>query len=195
MPDGATFSTPANAAPFVVLGLPRSRTAWLAAFLSHGGWTCHHEPSVGFRDLSDLTALLDTPRTGVSDSGLTLLWRHVVVACPDVRIVAVRRFLPDVIASGRRVGLSGGEWILPRIEKALCEVEALPGTLHVAYADLDRRDVCDNLFRFCLDMPLPDAWWERFRETNIQADIAAVAKKVAENLGGMQRVFGAEMAV
>lgn len=44
---------------FLVLGLPRSRTAWLSVFLSHDGNYCHHEGINGCRSLSEYYAKVD----------------------------------------------------------------------------------------------------------------------------------------
>jgi len=38
---------------FVVCGLPRSRTAWLANFLTYDGLYCHHEGLNGCRNLNE----------------------------------------------------------------------------------------------------------------------------------------------
>lgn len=193
MPDGATFSTPDNTTPFVVLGMPRSRTAWLSKVLSYGGFICLHEPSPDFRDLADLINLLHAPNVGISDSGLTLLWRQIVAARPDVRIVAVRRPIADVIDSCHAVGLHGIEGNIERIERALTEVEQRPGTLCVDYDDLNHFDCVATIFAFCLRQALPLDRWSHYQDLNIQADVGQTFERVAANIVGIRRVFGEAM--
>ena len=64
---------------FMILGTPRSRTAWLAKLLSFGGVECIHEPSIDFKSLDDLQTFLQRPDTGAADSLMTLLWRDVQI--------------------------------------------------------------------------------------------------------------------
>ena len=46
-----------SAKPFLVTGLPRSRTAWLSVFMSGAGSICYHEPIGGIREVSDIEAI------------------------------------------------------------------------------------------------------------------------------------------
>ncbi len=56
---------------FLVLGLPRSRTAWLANFLSYDEMTCTHEGINGFRTLEEYRNSF-TPNMGDANTGLAL---------------------------------------------------------------------------------------------------------------------------
>ena len=47
--------------PFVVFALPRSRSAWLARFLTWGDWMCGHDELRHCRSLDDVRAWLAMP--------------------------------------------------------------------------------------------------------------------------------------
>lgn len=54
---------------FLITGLPRSRTLWLAEFMSYGQCICVHEPSEYMRRIEDLKTVYKDNQ-GVSDAGL-----------------------------------------------------------------------------------------------------------------------------
>jgi len=56
---------------FLVLGLPRSRTAWLSNFLTYGDVTCTHEGLNGCNTLQEYKEKF-TNRSGDSNTGLAL---------------------------------------------------------------------------------------------------------------------------
>jgi hypothetical protein len=175
--------------PFVVLGLPRSRTAWLARFLSYGGRVCRHEPSVAWRGLEDLRDFLATGE-GAADSMLTLLWPHLRELAPEARIVAVRRSRAQVAASIERMGLAVPQRLLRRLSGALWEIEQQPDVLRVCFDRLGDEHTCRKVFEHCLGLPFDRAWWERWRHVNVQADVVARTHQVISNSAGVARLYG-----
>ena len=93
---------------FLITGLPRSRTAWLAVVATRGNVICHHEPSAWLKDADDLARLWNEPNqvVGISDSALgiilpNLLREHgprtlIVKRSPE----AVRASVAAYLASG-----------------------------------------------------------------------------------------------
>ena len=51
---------------FLITGLPRSRTAWMAEFMNHGSSVCFHEPP----NWRELWSEYNDKCVGISDSGL-----------------------------------------------------------------------------------------------------------------------------
>src|SRR5580700_2793042 len=90
--------------PFLVLALPRSRTTWLSRFLTYGPWSCSHEQARYIRSLEDARAWLGQPFTGSAETSVARWWRLIQRVRPDVRVVVVRRPIPEVIASLERLG-------------------------------------------------------------------------------------------
>lgn len=87
--------------PFFIASLPRSRTAWLANFLTTGDSFCFHEP-MNRTALSEYPRLLaDTGKryAGISDSLNSLIMEELIDFFPDAKVVVIRRPLEDVEAS------------------------------------------------------------------------------------------------
>lgn len=62
---------------FAVTGLPRSRTAWWAAFLSDSVSVCRHDWSANvFQPADYLKAAVPGKQSGISDTGFFLLGEH-----------------------------------------------------------------------------------------------------------------------
>lgn len=97
--------------PFFITGLPRSRTAWLANFLTYGESYCHHDAlrfgtNTDFlRRYFDETASYDPSieRVGDSDSGLLAIAPQVARDFPDSRWVLIERDAEQCVASAHRV--------------------------------------------------------------------------------------------
>lgn len=177
--------------PFYVLGTPRSRTAWLAAFLSTEDRVCMHEPSRTMRDLEELTALLMNPAAAVSDSLLSLRWRHVVGVAPGARIVVVKRPLAHVAASFVHLGVRDRrlQVRLGRLSDALEELRCSAPVLWVPYETLAREATCALVYEYCRGVSVPDGLWEQFARVNVQVDFAAAMAEAAANAGGMRKLF------
>lgn len=185
--------------PFVILGTPRSRTAWLAKFLAFEGRHVLHEPSADFRSLDELYSLLDNPLVaGIVDSMLTFRWRDILVAQPEARLVLVSRDKSGVIASLMRTGIfidhiaENQLRLMKMLQKHACAMEELRGdavVLSVPYSALSEYHVADQVFRYCLREPLPLEWWQRWRHTNVQVDVHEIRRRAIENIAGLRAVF------
>lgn len=181
---------------FLATGLPRSRTAWMARFLTYGRVTCLHEPSVGFRSMADLAGLLAQPHIGASDSAMALLWPRVARWVPKARFAVVRRPVEDVVASAARLGFADTAAMretLAAIEAACDQLSARDGTLTLRYDELDTEEGCALLFRQCLGVDLPHEWWLRWRDEHVEADVGERWQEAAANIAGIRAVFGGRM--
>lgn len=163
--------------PFVVFGLPRSRTYWLSRFLSYGGWHCGHDEVRHVRGLDDVRSWLSQDRMGTVETAAAPFWRLMVDIRPDVRIATVRRPIPQVIDSLSRTGMSFDMAVLTRhltkLNRKLDQIERLPDVLSVDYAALTDAATCRKIFEHCLPFPHDAAWWARLDAVNLQVDLAA----------------------
>jgi hypothetical protein len=87
---------------FFITGLPRSRTAWLAAFMTSGNAICLHEP----RHWRDMWAHDGARHVGISDSGLGFQLKAIINEFAP-RILIVDRPIEEVEASlaALRIGI------------------------------------------------------------------------------------------
>ncbi len=175
--------------PYFVLGTPRSRTAWLAAFLSTRERPCQHEPSRSLRSHADLLALLRTPDLAASDSALTFRWRDIRRESPGARIVVVRRPLGEVIESAAAAGLPPATAALRRLNHELDLLCRAAPVLSVPFHRLVGQTTCEMVFKFCNGAAPPPGHWAMWRDRNIQADISAVMEAARDNIAGIRAVF------
>ncbi len=171
-----------RARPFFITGLPRSRTAWLSAYLSMGDTLCYHEPLKQITELDDLRGLLDSPYydfIGAADSGLGfhLDWVTEHLACP---VLIVERPRAQVEASIQRMGLPATNYC-ELLEKELRRFSGHTAVMRVPFEKLSDRRVMEKVFWHL--MPGRDFDEVRFRQFcayNIQVDPKEVHRTLQE---------------
>lgn len=87
--------------PFLITGLPRSRTAWFSVAATSDRSLCHHEPTRITASFDDLKALWQHPTheyVGMSDSALGLQLGRILAEI-EPRVVMVLRPPADVLGS------------------------------------------------------------------------------------------------
>lgn len=150
--------------PFFITGLPRSRTAWMAAFLSDGDVFCHHDllnyclTREAFYD-----GMRRGPhRTGNSDGGLVIT--DFQSKFPASRTVVIQRDRDESFAS--LVELFPPDLPVNRaaFETMADNIDRLKG-MKVGFSDLDSAmpDICEYL-----DLPYNPDRHELFSRLNIQ---------------------------
>jgi hypothetical protein len=160
-------------APFVVFSLPRSRTAWMARFLTYGNWMCGHDEIRHARSLDDLQSWLGMPFTGSVETAAAPFWRWLIKARPDVRIAVVHRPVSEVVHSLMALGAKFDEAALvkgiTRLDRKLSQITArIPGVLELGYSELSTEAGCGRLFEHCLGLAHDPQWWRAVAAVNIQ---------------------------
>jgi hypothetical protein len=167
---------------FVIHALGRSRTAWLAKFLTYGDWTCLHEQVIHLRRIEDIAPMFSRPRTGYAETAASFGWPLILDANPDIVQVVVGRD-PDeasaaMAASYARAGIGCDaammRAIFARGARVLEKISALPGVLTLSYEDLDTEECCRAVFEHCLPYDWDRAWWGHMRRQHVEADLAAM---------------------
>jgi GNAT superfamily N-acetyltransferase len=160
-------------APFVVFGLPRSRTYWLSKFLSYGDWFCAHDQAAFVRSVDDVQSWLSVSDAGSTETGAAPWWRLARHYRPDLKIAVVRR---DPAAVIERLMRFGGfdrprlAALIARYDRALDSAARAPGCLSVAYEDLNSEATCARLFEHCLELPFDRAWWAALAVQDLQVN-------------------------
>jgi hypothetical protein len=175
--------------PFIIYALPRSRTAWLAEFLSYKDWTCGHEQAIFLRSVDDIKRLFSLPRTGVVETAAAQAWRIIHHHVPGLKAVVIRRPIDDVMRSMVNVDLRGeAHYDLPKLRKVmeygdrmLCEIAEQPGVLSLDFDDLDTIQGCKAIFEHCLPYEFDYGWWEYMVMQNIQVDVLSVIQLYHQN--------------
>jgi hypothetical protein len=165
--------------PFIIYALPRSRTAWISAFLTYGEWTCHHDQAIYVRSMDDVRRFFATPNIGTVETGVMQGWWLIHHYVPGIRAVVIRRPVEDAIESMLAVDVAGvakfDEQGVRRImtygDRMLDRIGKMPGVLQLGFDDLATEDGCCRLFEFCLPYRFDEGWWMTMSQRNIQIDV------------------------
>lgn len=190
--------------PFIVYGLPRSRTAWMANFLTYGGWQCGHDEATYMREVADIGRYFQRPRIGaVEPGGAGPGWSIVSAIVPDIRMAVVRRPVADVVESTRRLSRDVIKWDVERLTRVftymarmLDQIAKVPGTLVLDYDDLETEAGCQALFEHCLPFRFDRSWWQSVAQQNIQVDMAELFRYRTghrSRIDGFKRACWSEM--
>ena len=173
--------------PFVIIGTPRSRTAWLARFLSYGGRLCLHEPSLRFNSEGSLSNFLADDNAAASDCMMSFMAQDIRTLRPDCIIVSVRRPLAEVHESFAKLGISVPEWYLEMMD---ADAKHADVDLAVTFNDLNSETTCRQVFETCLKQPMDRAWWLHMKDENIQSDVRETMKTIVRDNDRLEAVFG-----
>src|SRR5215472_5799290 len=106
----------AHPTQFLVLAMPRSRSAWLARYLQYGEYQVGHDELRHMRSLADVQSWLSQEKTGSVETACAPWWRLIPAG---MRIVTVHRPVAAVAASLRRGGMQFADAdMLPVLEHA-----------------------------------------------------------------------------
>lgn len=162
--------------PFVILALPRSRTFWLSRYLSYGEWTCGHDEIRHLRSMDDVKAWFSQPCTGTVETAGASWWRLLP---GGVRVVTVRRSVPDVVASLAQHGFDPKVMtrLMTRLDHKLDQVERrVPGVLSVRFESLETEETCRELFEHCLPYKHDAVWWDNISRVNLQTSMVGLMR-------------------
>lgn len=181
--------------PFIIHALGRSRTAWLAQFLSYGEWVCRHEQAIHMREVEDIGLFFRQRKTGTVETAASFGWPLIKHFAPRVRQVVVLREPSEAIDAMqthyRRSGIPcNGEMmrsIFHRGAKVLSRISALPDVLTLSYRDLETEDGCKRVFEFCLPYAFDRAWWAEMRERHVDTDLAKIVSYYQANREAIER--------
>lgn len=125
---------------FFITGLPRSRTAWMANFITYGNTHCFHDVFIECPRVSGLARLFrrcNTENVGVSDPALLMFYRAVMQLFPKARWLVIERSVADVIESSR---IAFGRDVEDGIIRMAKEAESLKRCKNVRVVQFDAID-------------------------------------------------------
>lgn len=183
-----------SAGKFFVTGLPRSRTAWMAAFLSTGESLCMHEPSYKMSSIEDLRPILDSTfykYIGVSDSGLGYFapWIIENLQC---RMLVIERDFPDVADSLVKLGfdLRYIHDYCNALMGPLLAVKAHPLVKWVHFNSLVHKRVMQDIYWWLMPgMAFDEARWTEFANFHIEVDLKRTIDKTLKNQSNFDKLY------
>lgn len=182
-----------STAPFLVLALPRSRTAWLSHFLSYSGWIVTHEHLRYMRSLDDVKTWFTLPQVGSVETTAAPFWRLLDKYAPDTKVLTVRRPVEEVVESLVKAGLGAEPHdirkAMLRMDRKLDQLEGrLANVKSVEYSSLVEETTCEEVFEWCLPFHHNRLWWAQLSASNIQIDFFALMRYVSAYLPQLNKL-------
>ena len=179
--------------PYLIFALPRSRTAWLARFLSYGDWHCGHEELRYMRGLDDIRAWATQPCTGTVETVAAPWWRLVERLAPSARMAVVRRPVAQVVESLMALpGITFDRVLIEKrmaaLDRKLEQIANRTGCLSVTFDELATEDACARLFEYCLPYRHDHAHWAALAPVNVQCNMQAMMRYCIANEDAMARL-------
>jgi hypothetical protein len=178
---------------YLITGLPRSRTAWMAAAATTDQSICWHEPLPRLSRWEDIFETIWRRSrhryVGISDSALGFHLPEIIARAAP-RVLVIERDITEVEASGAAIGIVAPKY-LTLLKAALGYVHPL--IERVPYADL----ADDRVVAACLRHLMPKAviHMDRIKALqgfNIQADLKHVKRHAPH--ADLSALLGADIA-
>lgn len=157
--------------PFVVYGLPRSRTAWLAHWLGRPH-PVGHDLAIHADTAQQFLDSIWHDRAGTCETAAVKAHKLLRIAMPNAKFMTIRRPVAEVAASLTRFGITGQDEELALRDRLLDEAEA-DGAVRVDYHTLGDVNVCAGIWEYLLETPFDFALWRLYHPTRIQVDMPA----------------------
>jgi hypothetical protein len=172
--------TGTGAPPFVILAMPRSRSAWLARLLTIQGWVCGHDQLRYCRSLEDVSTWFSQPCIGTVETAGAPWWRLLQPLAPGVQVATLHRPVGEVVESFARKGWPVDQLgllttTMRGLERKLEQIAArLPNVLVVESKDLSNLPTCQTITRHCMGVNLEPEWHRVLTGVNVQIDLEAL---------------------
>lgn len=163
--------------PFIIMGLPRSRTAWLAAFLTDGDVHCHHElmrMCKNPHEYPEKFLATTAPIIGDADPTMLLFYESLRERLPKHKVVLIKRPEEEAETACRRmheeIGRQQSMEAWPKATAAFERVQQICREFpSYDFARLDDRETVKELAEYCTGLPFNEARWNLFDELKITA--------------------------
>jgi hypothetical protein len=175
--------------PFFIVGLPRSRTAWLANLLTVPGQSfCWHEGEAGHGNLEQLVEKMKRrpeSRVGNASSALAFYGDDIYRLLPEARYIIIERDLESAKQALIKVANEyvDVDSVWPHmVKKFNAFIESLSEhyVLKIRYDQLHDEETCINTWNFATnELPWDSERWQMLTELNVQANVASRAAKCA----------------
>jgi hypothetical protein len=167
--------------PFFILGLPRSRTAWLANFLCYGPAFCFHEALIGCDSIKSYARRLcavDAEHVGDSSSGTVFFIDDIMHLFPEARLVVVERNQDECKVSMTETGFPADAVIDDTL--AMLEYTKTAYKPMVIAFDALTKNGCEDIWDHCIGGHKDTRFYRRLELLDGLHIEVVMAKKVAE---------------
>ena len=155
---------------FLIVSLPRSRSAWLSQFLSVRGKRCAHDLIVGCSSIGDFDRALEGV-DGSCETGAMMGWKLLLQR--RLRLIVIKRPVEEVALSlENATGFPANRALLEERYAMLDALSRASGVKTFSFSQLREEAVCREIFEDCLGFEPPEGWWEEMSGLNVQINMA-----------------------
>lgn len=169
---------------FLILALPRSRTAWLAHYLSYPLarplQPVGHDIMRGCDSVEKFLGSYKNGMWGTCETGGTGIWRIVRQEMPECKIVLIRRPIIESHRSLLNAGFAGNLTVLAEQDVMLDAASTDPEIVSIPYNMLSEPFIGKWLFESLLELEADFDWWIKMVNTNVQMSIHDVMPHLDE---------------
>lgn len=152
---------------FFIAGLPRTRSTWLANFLTYKTGFCFHEAirlCYKIEDMKVLFKSIEESNVGDADTMLIQYKDQILNMFPNAKWIIVKRDFENVMKSlEKRYAFRQPEndrVFFKEIEKKLIDFEKEYPALIINYEDLNNAEICKKIWGYCIpDSPFNYKRW------------------------------------
>lgn len=166
-----------------ILGLPRSRTAWLTEFLKTDKCKTSHEESLRH---DSLESLYQSGFDVICDTGLILIWKEL-----KGTVILIERSVQEVEDSLNEMGFPLMHNFLEMINDNIQEAKKC--CLCIKYEDLKKEEICKDLFEMVTQEKFDHDRWVELDSKIIECDMNKLVDEIKEHPNNfLQKMYGKE---
>jgi len=174
---------------FFILGLPRTRTSWLANLFTYTNSFCYHEALKFCTSISELKKLLDNHEehnVGNSDCSIIKYYHEISLAFPNAKYVLIQRKPSEVVESLIDFQLMDDyqkteEWV-DKLQNQIKIIKEHSNILSINYKDLNELEVCREIWNYILpDIDFNEKRWYLLDELYVNILIGKSYERMVHN--------------
>lgn len=160
---------------FFITGLPRSRTAWLANFLTYDGNFCYHELCKSTSDPMEMKIMLHDPEyknMGNSDCVFPYYYKKLLPLLSDYKIVIIERDPEEVIRDMYDLNIINeeSESSIKQAYKLLDGIKSDPNHITVPYEKLNDMNTMKAIWDFLFGTKMDEMRWQEMDIQTIEVN-------------------------
>lgn len=180
-----------SAKPFLITGLPRSRTAWMAGFFCTGNVFCVHEPLKDLYDITEAKRVFQSDfhsHVGASDSGAGFFLPWLMENINPPTLIIERD--PEFVAKNMAENGVPCDRAIKVLHAKLLEFRHHPNVLWVPFESLSNRRIMEKIwFHLLPGVPFDAERYEQFNDLHIEISIPKLKEHALVNKERQQHMM------
>ena len=173
-----------------ICALPRSRTAWLANFLTYGAVTFHHELISEVTGVDDFINRLRDPNVGNADCLQSAYMDKILMEIGPRPIVIIQRDVLESIKASKAAGFGDLSKTIIWLDAELAQLRETHNCLLVEYNEINQK--IRQIWDYLRGDEFPEERWEALKYMKVEMRRENFGKLLKQKSGNVAR-FQQEM--